>query len=228
MVQSGVPVVLDGVIRSSIQTVHELCPLVGLLSLQDEEDPLLSVAPALSLEGWVELVVPSLSALFSSSVIEELSDGVPLLRSMDLHKFNQLLVLLCVPGSLLGLVLQGQELLNCGITWLNLVDETVLSLLKLWSLIWLHEATEGDFLFLREIKTTVTVIENFFGSLTESFIVLQDHGILLSDCLLAHVSVGGLLDWFWEWSSHCVALESILGDSFVFCNILADAGLILV
>ena len=173
MVQSGVPVVLDGVIRSSIETVHELCPLVCLLSLQDEEDPFLCVAPALSLERWVELIVPSLSALFSSSVIKELSNGVPLLRSMDLHKFNQLLILFSVPGSLLGLVLQGQELLNCGITWLDLMNETVLSLLELWSFVGLHEAAEGNFVILSKIKTSVTVICDFFGSFFESFLVFE-------------------------------------------------------
>ena len=119
------------------------------------------------------MIVPSLSALFSSSVIEELSNGVPLLRSVDLHKFNQLLILFCVPGSLLGLVLQGQELLNCGITWLDLMNETVLSLLKLWSFVCLHEAAEGDFVILSKIKTSVTVICDFFGSFFESFLVFE-------------------------------------------------------
>ena len=142
MVQSGVPVVLDGVIRSSIETVHELCPLVCLFSLQDEEDPFLCVAPALSLDRWVELIVPSLSALFSSSVIKLLSNRVPLLWSMDLHEFNEFLILLCVPRSLLGLVLESKESINGSIAWDDLMNETFLSVSKIKALAWLHKALE--------------------------------------------------------------------------------------
>ena len=59
--------------------------------------------------------MPSLSALLSSSLIELLSDGIPLLGPMDLHKFNQLLVFLGVPGALLGLVVQVGEVVNSGV-----------------------------------------------------------------------------------------------------------------
>ena len=142
MVQGSVPVVLDGVIRSSIEVVDEFGPLVGGFSLQDEEDPLLGVTPSLSLEGWVKLIVPSLSALFSSSVIKLLSNGVPLLWSMDLHKFNELLVLLCVPRSLLGLVLEGKESINGSIAWDDLMNETFLSVSKIEALAWLHKTLE--------------------------------------------------------------------------------------
>ena len=49
MIKCGIPVVLDGIVRAAIQVVDKLSPLVGRLSLEDEEDPLLSIAPALSL-----------------------------------------------------------------------------------------------------------------------------------------------------------------------------------
>ena len=66
--------------------------------------------------------MPSLSALLASSVVKLLGDGVPLLGPVDLNKFDQLLVFLGVPRPLLGLVLQLQELVNGGITGLDLVD----------------------------------------------------------------------------------------------------------
>ena len=125
VIKCGIPVVLDGIVRAAIQVVHKLCPLVGRSSLKDEEDPFLSVAPALSLEGWVELVVPSLPALLASSVIKLVSDGVPLLWTMHLDELNELLVFLSVPGALLWLDALLKELLYFALDGCTLVSDSL-------------------------------------------------------------------------------------------------------
>ena len=102
MVQSRVPVVFNGVVRATIQVVDKLSPFVGRPSLEDEEDPLLSIAPPESLQGWVQLIVPSLTALLTSSVIQLLCNTVPLLWSMDLHQLDKSLILLSIPRTFLS------------------------------------------------------------------------------------------------------------------------------
>ena len=55
--------------------------------------------------------MPSLSTLLASSVVELVSDGVPLLWAMHLDELNELLVFLCVPRALLWLHALLKELL---------------------------------------------------------------------------------------------------------------------
>jgi hypothetical protein len=65
---AGVPMILDGVISPTLEKVGDVRPLVSLVPVQQVEDPLLLTGPGgVSLDHWVQVVVPSLPALLSDS-----------------------------------------------------------------------------------------------------------------------------------------------------------------
>ena len=60
--------ILDGVISPTLEKVGDVRPLVSLVPVQQVEDPLLLTGPGgVSLDHWVQVVVPSLPALLSDS-----------------------------------------------------------------------------------------------------------------------------------------------------------------
>ena len=65
--QSGVPVVLDGVVGAAQQDVGDLGPPILNRLVKDEENPLLLDAPTLLLQQGIQLVVPSLAALLAGA-----------------------------------------------------------------------------------------------------------------------------------------------------------------
>ena len=65
--QSGVPVVLDGVVGAAQEDVGDLGPPVLDSLVKYEENPLLLDAPTLLLQQRVQLVVPPLTALLASA-----------------------------------------------------------------------------------------------------------------------------------------------------------------
>ena len=60
-----VPVVLDGVVATAKQHVGDLSPAVLNRLMKDVEDPVLLYGPVRFFEKGVELVVPTLTALFA-------------------------------------------------------------------------------------------------------------------------------------------------------------------
>ena len=59
--------VFDGVISSTLELLGKVSPLVAHIFVKEEEDPFFVVAPLLLVNIWVEVVVPSLPALFADS-----------------------------------------------------------------------------------------------------------------------------------------------------------------
>jgi len=78
-------VVLNGVVGSSLQELGDLRPFVSALSVHQEEDPLLLLAPRNLLNLRIQVVVPSLSALFADPTWQMLSNYGPFLRAIFLH-----------------------------------------------------------------------------------------------------------------------------------------------
>lgn len=62
-----VPVILDAIICSSFQHLRYLSPLVAKLFVLQIQDPLFLATPVVLLDLWIQMVVPSLSALFPDS-----------------------------------------------------------------------------------------------------------------------------------------------------------------
>ena len=81
--------VFDGVVSSTFQNVGNVCPLIGLISIEKIEDPLFLDRPRnISLDHWVEVVVPSLTALLSDSPRQVTSYLSPFLGAIDVNQME--------------------------------------------------------------------------------------------------------------------------------------------
>jgi len=65
--QSGVPVVLDRVVRATQKEVGDLRPTIIEVLVKEEEYPIFFNRPSDFLQKRVELVVPALAALLAGS-----------------------------------------------------------------------------------------------------------------------------------------------------------------
>ena len=64
----AVPVVLDAVVGTALENVGDVGPLVRLVPVQQEQNPLFLTAPSgRSLDHRVQVVVPALSALLTDT-----------------------------------------------------------------------------------------------------------------------------------------------------------------
>ena len=59
--------------------------------------PVLVLPPGLFANIWIEMVVPTLSALLADTAREFIRDEGPLLRAILMHQLHNLLILLCCP-----------------------------------------------------------------------------------------------------------------------------------
>ena len=85
-----VPVVLDGVVSATLEEIGDVSPLVRLISVQQVKDPLLLSRPGgVPLDHWVEMVVPSFTALLADSSREMVGDLSPLLRTVEVDQVQQ-------------------------------------------------------------------------------------------------------------------------------------------
>jgi len=85
----AVPVVLDCVVGTPLEHLRNFCPLVVDLTVHQEQDPLFFFAPAALLDFRVEMVVPTLSTLFTNTLGQVLGYHSPLLSSNSLHELYQ-------------------------------------------------------------------------------------------------------------------------------------------
>jgi hypothetical protein len=65
-----------------------------------EKDPLLFLTPLILLDGGVQMVVPSFTALLTDTTFQGTGDMSPLLRSFILHEHKDFLVFFLGPGTL--------------------------------------------------------------------------------------------------------------------------------
>ena len=81
---AGVPVIFNGVVCTAFKEVGDISPLIGLISIQEVEDPFFFSSPSsASLNPGIEMVVPSLSALLSDSSWQVIGYLGPFLWSFE-------------------------------------------------------------------------------------------------------------------------------------------------
>lgn len=96
---TGVPMVLNGVIRSSFKNFGDLSPLIINDSVHEEQNPLFLLAPGNLLNHGVQVVVPAFTALLSNTIREVLCNQCPLLRAIAFNKLKNSPVLFSSPWS---------------------------------------------------------------------------------------------------------------------------------
>lgn len=77
LAHGGVPVVLDRILGAALENLGDLCPLVAVILLENVENEVFLEAPLGLFDLWVEVVVPSLPALFADLAWQVLGDGAP-------------------------------------------------------------------------------------------------------------------------------------------------------
>lgn len=102
-----VPVVLDGVVGPPLKNVRDVRPLIGLVTVEKIEDPFLLPRPwSIPFDHWIQVVVPSLSALLSNSSWKMVRDFGPQVRAIDVDQMKEESVLNVRPRSLHQLWIQ--------------------------------------------------------------------------------------------------------------------------
>ena len=91
--------VLDCIVRTSIQHFRDFGPFVVQNSVFQEQNPFFFFSPADFLNLRIQVVVPSFSALLASSVRQMLCYLGPLLRPVLFYELEHLPVLSLGPGS---------------------------------------------------------------------------------------------------------------------------------
>jgi len=99
--------ILDGVVSASFKNFSDFCPFVLQFTVKHEQDPLFLLGPIASFDLGVEVVVPSLAALFADPVWQVLADEGPLLGADSLHQLDEHDVFLGRPRCFTGCVAVG-------------------------------------------------------------------------------------------------------------------------
>ena len=81
-----IPVVLNGIVSSTLQIRSNDSPFVLQSAVQDVENEFLFLTPFVLLNFWVKMVVPSLTALLSNAPRQVVSDVSPFHRASGLDK----------------------------------------------------------------------------------------------------------------------------------------------
>ena len=85
---AGVPMVLNGVVRSPFKNFGDFSPLIVNDSVHEEQNPLFLLAPGDLLNHGVQVVVPALTALLADAIREMLCNQRPLLRAIALDELE--------------------------------------------------------------------------------------------------------------------------------------------
>lgn len=81
-----VPVILDGVVCTSVQNLSNISPRVPVLSVANVKNPLLFFAPGVFLYHRIQMVVPALTTLLSGTIIKMRGNLGPFLSAFFLYK----------------------------------------------------------------------------------------------------------------------------------------------
>jgi len=93
--------ILDGVVGPAFEDICDVSPFVCLVSVEQIKDPFLFSGPgSLPLDHWIEMVVPSFSALLSDSTREMVGNLGPLLRPVDVDQVQEESIFYVSPRSL--------------------------------------------------------------------------------------------------------------------------------
>ncbi len=77
--------IFDVIISSTVQKLGNLRPLVAVLQVKLEDFVVFILAPAVFLYVWIQVVMPSLSALFTDTTFQVVSDLTPILSAVKPH-----------------------------------------------------------------------------------------------------------------------------------------------
>lgn len=77
LLESGVPIVLDGVVGSAHQLLRDQAPFLVALVSENEEHPLFFLGPFCSLYLWVQVIEPPFSARFTRPPVESFREVAP-------------------------------------------------------------------------------------------------------------------------------------------------------
>ena len=80
-----VPIVLDGVVAAANEHSCDLSPSIFDCLVKDEEYPIFFHSPVVFLEKRVELIMPTITALFSCAVFHLFCHLLPLIRAHGLY-----------------------------------------------------------------------------------------------------------------------------------------------
>lgn len=92
--------VLDRVVGSSVEVFSNVGPPIFELAVLQEQDPLLLVAPIDLLYAGVQVVVPTLAALFALAARQLAGDSRPAHRPMLKHHLEHFFVFFFGPRTL--------------------------------------------------------------------------------------------------------------------------------
>ena len=89
--------IFDSVFSPSLEHLRDFCPFVSVLFLQNIEDKVFFGTPLGLFDFWVEVVVPSLSALLANFAWQMLGNLAPVAGTFLLNQLYQESILVFVP-----------------------------------------------------------------------------------------------------------------------------------
>lgn len=92
--------IFNVIVRSSIQILGDLRPSISVLQMEVQNFLVLFFGPPILLDIWVQVVVPTLSALLADSAFEVVCNLAPVLRAIHMYLLNQHAIFLFCPGTL--------------------------------------------------------------------------------------------------------------------------------
>jgi len=95
----GVEVVFDVVISSSGQILCDFCPFVSVLSMSSYYYLIFLRGPFPSFNFWIQVIVPSLSALFADTTWQKARYDTPIFRSVFFDQLDNLAIFFLCPGA---------------------------------------------------------------------------------------------------------------------------------
>lgn len=78
--------IFNGVVRTTLKQHRDLSPLVALLAMSKEKNPLFLAAPYTLFNPGVKVIVPALTALLANTTWQVFSDLGPLLWALLLYE----------------------------------------------------------------------------------------------------------------------------------------------
>jgi len=92
-------VVLDGVVRAAFEYLSDLGPFVVDDAVHQEKDPFFLFIPVYFFDARIQMIVPSLTALFPHATIQVLGNERPLLGSVGYHQLKNAPIFFGTPSA---------------------------------------------------------------------------------------------------------------------------------
>ena len=92
--------IFNVIVRSTVQILRDLRPSISVLQMEVQNFLVLFFGPPILFDVWVQVIVPTLSALLSDSAFEVVCNLTPVLGAIHLHLLNQHTIFFFCPGTL--------------------------------------------------------------------------------------------------------------------------------